>query len=121
MNLKLQSIADKGDLTKERLVIKVLKNTDIADYVILRTGCGTNGVPTTKVHNTLWLASKKLAAGDLVVIYSKAGANSEKELSGERTAHFIYWGSTTALWGAKDKVAVLLHAPEWESKTVEEL
>ena len=121
MNLKLQSIADKGDLAKERLVIKVLKDTNIADYVVLRTGYGTDGSPTTKVHNTLWLASKKLSAGDLVVVYSKAGKNNSKELSEERNAHFFYWGSTAPLWGVTDKVAVLLHAPEWQSKTVEEL
>lgn len=120
MNLKLKSIASKGDFEKERLVINVLNDTDIGDYVLLRTGFA-NGAVTVGVHNTFWFPFKQVKAGDLVVIYSKRGEHSEKELESGHKAHFFYWGRTEALWGTHDKGAVILHAPTWESAGVDEL
>lgn len=120
MNLKIKSIAEKGDFQKERLVIRVLNDTDVGDYVLLRTGL-SDGEVTTGVHNTFWFPFKNVKAGDLVVLYSKRGSQNEKELDGGRKAHFFYWGRTEALWGTHDKGVVLLYAPTWEGTSVDEL
>lgn len=123
MNLKLQSIANKGEPDKERLAIKVINDTDIGDYLLLRTGTTENS-PTTAVFNTLWFPHNEVKAGDLIVVYSKAGANRTKELESGKTAYFYYWGSPDALWSEDKegvKSAVLLNAPEWDSATAEEI
>jgi hypothetical protein len=120
MSLKLKSIADKGDLQKERLVLSVINDTDLGFYALLRTSLN-NGVVTTGVHNAFWFPYKSVKAGDLVVVYSKRGTESQKGVEGGRTAHFLYWGRTEPLWGTHDKGVVLLYAPTWHSAGVDEL
>jgi hypothetical protein len=120
MNLKLKSIADKGNFAKERLVIRVLNDTNVGEFVVLRTGYAQGSV-TIGVSNTYWFPDKSVRAGDLVVLYSKGGALNEKQLDSGNKAHFYYWGQSEALWATPDKAAVLLHAPTWESSSAEEL
>lgn len=120
MDLKIKSIANKGDAEKERLVIQVLNDTDVGDYVLFRTGWKDDAV-TTRVYDTFWFPDKNVKAGDLVVIYSRRGAKSERVLESGSTAHFFYWARTDTLWGTPDRGAVLLHAPTWDSAPVSEL
>lgn len=120
MNIEIQSIADKGNHEKERLVLKVLSDSDIGDYLLAQTGYSEGSV-TIGVHHTYWFPYKRVSAGDLVVVYSKTGKDSEKELKQGTKAHFFYWGIGTAIWNRSDRALVLLHAPEWVSKSPDEL
>jgi hypothetical protein len=120
MNLKLKSVADKGSIDKERLVIRVVNDTNVGEFAIFRTGFYDNEV-TVGVVNTFWFPDKQVRAGDLVVLYSKAGATSEKKLESGNTAHFYYWGQSEPLWSNSQRAAVLLHAPAWESSKAEDL
>lgn len=120
MNLKLKSIADKGDLPNERLVISVLKDSNIGEFAVFRTGL-VNGEIQIGVTNTYWFPDKQLKAGDLVVLYSKTGKISEKKLERGNMAYFYYWGQSQALWKTSEKAAVLLHAPAWEASGANEL
>jgi hypothetical protein len=120
MTLTIQKVADKGDIEKERLVLKALEDLDIGDYLLLRTSVSDN-MPTTAVHNTLWLPNKDVKSGDLIIIYSKSGTKRSKDMENGRTAHFYYWGSQAPLWSEAGRGAVLLNAPEWEFKSSESL
>lgn len=120
MNLKLKSVADKGDLQKERLVIRVLNDTDVGEFLIMRTGF-INEAVNIGVSNTYWFPDKAVKAGDLVVLYSKVGTIKDKPLERGGTVHFFYWGESTALWNRPNTAAVLAHAPVWESSSAEEL
>lgn len=120
MKIEIQSIADKGNHEKERLVLKVIADADIGDYLVVQTGYNDGGV-TIGTHHTYWFPYMLVSAGDLVVLYTKSGKNSEKELRQGRKAHFFYWGIDAAIWNRKDRAPVLLHAPEWVSKSPDEL
>jgi len=120
VNLKLKSLADKGNPQKERLIIRVLNDTNVGEFMVLRTGF-VNGQVTVGVSNTFWFPDTMVKAGDLVVLYSKSGAITEKVLESGNKAHFFYWGQDSALWEVDDIAVVLLHAPVWESSRAEEL
>lgn len=120
MKIKIQSIADKGIYEKERLVMKVIADCDVGDFLLLRAGYREGSV-TTGVHNTFWFPDEYVEAGDLVVVYSKSGKQNTKQLNSGKTAHFFYWGKDAALWNTKSKAPVLMHCPEWESADPEEL
>lgn len=120
MKIDIQSVADKGNFDKERLILKVTADTDTGDYLVIQTGFH-NGEVTTGAYNTFWFPYKSVFAGDLVVLYTKTGKDNVKELKGARKAHFFYWGLSSALWGRNDLAPVLLHAPEWVSKAPNEL
>ena len=120
MTMKIQSIAEKGNLEKERVVIRVVKPIDAGEYLLLCTGF-SNGSVNTGVVATFWFPDKEVNTDDLVVVYTKSGNPSEKQLDGGRKAHFFYWGRSNPLWGPAEKGVVLLHAPVWESKSTSEV
>jgi len=114
MLLKITSIADRGVLEKERIVMKAASDTDIGRFAIFR--CGVEGDQiTTIVTDTFWLPNMTVRAGDLVVLYSKVGKDNERVLKSGATGHFFYWGRTTPLWGSLDHAPVLVLTREWES------
>ena len=120
MKIRIQFVKDKGDRDHERLVFQVLRDVDLGDFMLVRTGFEDDQV-TTRVLNTFWFPYKAAAAGDIVVVYSKTGRAKQKQLSDDRTAHFFYWCQDSPLWDDDEVAPVLLYAPEWVSKAPEEL
>ena len=120
MKIRIQFVADKGDLDNERLVFRVLRDVDLGDFLLVRTGFEGDQV-TTEVMNTFWFPFKAVTAGDIVVVYSKIGRAKQKQISDDRTAHFFYWCQDSPLWDDDDVAPVLLYAPEWVSKAPQEL
>jgi hypothetical protein len=120
MKIEIQSIADKGAIEKERLVLKVRADTDIGDHLVIQTGFN-DGEVTIGTYQTYWFPYKSVSVGDLVVLYTKSGKENTKELKSGRAAHFFYWGLDSSIWGRKDRAPVVLHAPEWVSKSPNEL
>ena len=120
MNLKLRSIVAQGNLKNERLTLKALQNLDIGDYLVAQSGYERNS-PTTTLFHTLWFPYKPIKKGDLVVVYTKNGSNSERELDNGNTAHFFYFDFSEAIWNDSNKGALVLYAPTWKSKSVDDL
>ena len=120
MRMRIQYVADPGDLARERLVMRVLRGVDIGDFILVRTGFEDNEV-TTDIRNAYWFPCERLKEGDLVVLYSKKGRDRQKELDDGRQAHFYYWDQDSSLWDDEHVAPVLLHAPRWESKAPQDL
>jgi hypothetical protein len=59
--------------------------------------------------------------GDLVVIYTKVGTNQERVLDAGHKAHFYYLDLPNTIWDRPNIGAIVLHAPIWQSKSVDEL
>ncbi len=114
MQVQIDYVADRGDLDRERLVLRARRDTDIGDFLLIRTSV-EDGSVTTDVSDPLWFPDRGVKAGDLVVVYSKSGRNKRKEIEGGRTAHFFYWDQDAPLWDEGESAAVLLHAPAWMS------
>ena len=112
MRVKIESITDRGDLDRERLVLRVLGDADIGEYLLIRTGFEDDKV-TTEVVNTFWFPDRPMSRGDLVVVYSKSGAPKRKSIRDGRTAHFFYWEQESPLWDDEHCAPVLLYAPQW--------
>ena len=120
MKIEFQSIVDKGVHQKERLVLKVMADTDIGDYLIIQTGFN-NGEVTIRTYHCYWFPYKSVSAGDIVVLYTKLGKTNERDLGNGRKVHFFYWDIESAIWNVEDRSPVVLHAPEWVSKSPDEL
>jgi len=119
MNLEISSFADAGDFEKERLVIKVLKDIDIGEYAVFHSRISSEGDPTSGAKKAYWFPDGTARSGDLVVLYTKRGKASTKNLTGGRVARFYYWGLESALWGNRDAGAVVLEVAEWTFESPE--
>ena len=120
MRVQIQSVADRGDLSRERLVMRVRQDVDIGDFMLVRTGFEDDEV-TTDVSNAFWFPYKRLRGGDLVVVYSKRGSGRHKQLDDGHKAYFFYWDQDSPLWDDEHVAPVLLYAPQWASKAPQEL
>jgi hypothetical protein len=112
MNVAISSFADVGDLEKERLVLKIVKDVDIGDYAVFCTSISSDGKATAGPKKAYWFPDDVVKSGDLVILYTKQGTSSTKELDDGRTAHFYYWRQEQALWDSKHG-AVVLEISEW--------
>ena len=113
MMLELDSFADPANHEKERLVIKVLSDLDIGNYLILWSNVSETKSATAGRKTAYWFPDGTVKSGDLVILYTKSGQNSKKDLTEGHTAHFYYWGLENALWGAGVKTAVIMKIEEW--------
>ncbi|NOT07801.1 MAG: hypothetical protein HOP28_06310 [Gemmatimonadales bacterium] len=114
MKLRIDGIRDRGDAAKERVVLKVLSDSDAGAFTVFRTDA-RDGNATTSVYNTFWFPNKALSTGDLVVLYSKLGTSSEKMNKDNSKSHFFYWGLAGPIWSDKTQAAVLLESPDWQT------
>lgn len=120
MNLELRSIVSPGDLANERLTLRALADLDVGDYLVAQTGY-VGGSPTTTLHHTIWFPFKPVQKGDLIVIYTKVGTNSERVLDKGNKAHFFYLDLRGPIWKDAGKAALVMYAPSWASKSTEDL
>ncbi len=112
MNVEIRGIRDAGVPDKERLVLHVLAALDIGHYAVFASSSLEEGVSNV-VRYAYWFPDKAVKAGDLIILYSKAGADIERKSETDSVSHFFYWGAKEAVWGTPDACAVLLHVSEW--------
>jgi hypothetical protein len=112
MNVEISSFADAGNIQKERVVIKVLKDLDIGDYAVFCSAVSAAGNATSGLQKAYWFPDGTVKSGDLVVLYTKQGNNSTKALDGGGTAYFYYWRQDRALWDGNNGAAIL-EISEW--------
>ena len=113
MKININSFADAGNFQKERVIFKVEADVELGLYAVFCTALSSSGKATAGRKTAYWFPDGAVKKDDLIVLYTKCGNSSTKELSGGRTAHFFYWGGDQAMWGNGGNGAVLLHASEW--------
>jgi hypothetical protein len=121
MNVRIKSVPNAGDLTKERLVLTALAHVDIGAYAVFCSGIADAGTPdagpVAGPKRAYWFPDYEVNAGDVIVLYTKTGTQSKKPWNG-KTAHFFYWGLSAPIWGPT-VCAVLLLTSEFEFQIVE--
>ena len=114
MKLSIRGVANRGEVSRERLILDVRRDIDIGDYLLLCTGYNPEyECVTIGVLHAFWFPYHDVEADDVVVLYTKQGKNIRRK-DGDRTVHFFYWGHTSCLWDSEDSAPVILNAPEWE-------
>ena len=91
MKIKLVEIKDPGNKDKERVILKVLNETDLGGYMIAVSVEESDQTVSTDLRNVMWLEDQPLKIGDLVVVYTKSGTNGKIVNSDGSTSYFFYW------------------------------
>lgn len=112
MKIKLVEIKDPGNKDKERIILKVLNETDLGNYLIVVSTEETDQTISTDLRNVKWLDDQPLKVGDLVVIYTKSGNKGKIENSDGSVSYFYYWSLEEPIGDVKD-AGVLLFETSW--------
>jgi hypothetical protein len=114
MRLKIRGLRHPGVLPEERLVLEAVQHGDIGSYAVFCTRLLSTGDVSSKVERTFWFPDKKVQAGDLVVLYTKKGAEHDRQNEDKTTTHFFYWNLDAPLWNG-EVVPVVANLRDWEA------
>lgn len=112
MDVKLLKIKDKSDLRNERVVISVLRDCNIGEYILFDTTYSDYQI-SNKLRHTYWFPDKKVQQGDKVILYTKEGEIKEKNNESGNTSHFFYWELNETVWNKNEDCAVLVNIKDY--------
>lgn len=117
MKIEIADIKEKGTLSKERVLLNVLSDIDIGKYMIYYTRRASDNSFFTKPILSHWFVDKNVKKGDLIVLYTKSGKETEKLIrNNENTTHFFYMNEDEAFFDSEDKIIVAIELNNWETK-----
>jgi hypothetical protein len=116
MIFRISEIANAGELKRERIILKAITAGDLGRYAILRAWKGDDGSPLSgSIPNCFWFPDTAVKSGDIVVLYTKEGEDSEKENPSGSKSYFFYWDLESPIWLSKEHTAVLVNTTTWSS------
>jgi hypothetical protein len=114
MNLKIESILDRGIPGKERLWMKAASSIDLGFYVVFSSRFEGSGVSSRPKH-VHWWENYPVKAGDWVILYTGPGEHKTSQRRDGGANHFFHWGYSDAIWREPNSCAVLLELAGWET------
>lgn len=115
MKLSISKIADRGDISNERVLIKVDSTADLSSFLLASSSYVSADAIEARARNGYWFGSVDVDAGDLVVVYTKDGRVSKRPGKSRGTVHFFYRGLTKAQYSEASSCAVLFELQDWEA------
>ncbi|CAD0004787.1 hypothetical protein [Flavobacterium chungangense] len=117
MKAQINKIIDHGH-NDERILIKILEDSDIGEFLVLDTTYSSNGTVSNKVRHPFWFPDQKVKKGDWVTLYTKEGSSRSLK-NPDGTIHYLfYWGLKSNVWNNDGDCALLLHVDEWKHHKV---
>lgn len=114
MKLKIIQIVDKGTHNSEKVLIDVLEDSNLKDYIIRDTTYIREKVVSNKWVHTYEFLKQPLKKGDKVVLYTKTGTNNEKDLGNGNKEYTYFWGLNSSVWNNDGDAAVLYEIRGWQ-------
>lgn len=118
MNIEISKIMDPGIPESERVLLKVLLDDELGFYGAFKTKKTSEETISSKISATFWFPDRHVKKGDLVVLYSKAGVNTERKNNDGTTSYFFYWGTNGSIWNEPKDSVVLFKIDGWKYKSV---
>lgn len=112
MKLNILYAKDKGDITKERLVLKVLEDANTSGYVVVDATYDSDGDLSNLGKHAYKFPSKDVKKGDYVILFTKAAGSAakvEEENQSSTTNHNFYWGRKATVWNKDGDYCTLLY------------
>src|SRR5262245_4079302 len=107
MNLTIKRVLDIGNINRERVVLGVTRDDEIGNYMIAQGTTTEAGGLSQSLKPLCWFPDNPVKAGDLVVLYTKVGAQKKKVNADKSTSHFFYLGLGKCLWEGDKRAAVV--------------
>lgn len=120
MRVEIDGIENRGEPGEERLVLRVLEDTDLSYFVVLasRSTPGDRGVYAGAV-GAYWFPSTEVSSGDRVFLYTGPGAAQNEPNDYGGTDWFFYWGLDETIWAYGKDTAVVVEAASWNTAAPE--
>jgi len=108
MKLKILSIHNEGDHTKEHVLMQAQEDCDIGVYAIADSTYTDEDKISNKLRNFYWFPDTSVSKGDYVSLWTGKGNSVKAETKSGAPVHRFYWGLDKAVWNDTGDCAVLL-------------
>ena len=120
-NLEILYIGSKGELDKERVVLKALAKVDLANYILV--DAYNDGESFYDNNNEVfWFPSKIVDVGEYIRLYTKSGKNTITQAKFKEepaTFHDFYWNKPSAMWSTvRSNSAIIVQVQSWTGKKI---
>ncbi|MCD7923604.1 MAG: hypothetical protein LUI85_02465 [Bacteroides sp.] len=115
MNVKIVDLRDLNS-KDERILLKVLKDCNIGEYILFDTTYDGDGNPSNIFRHCYIFPSKKVNAGDYIQLYTGHGNQKSVERTDGYINHKFYWGSDEPIWNNEKDIAYLIHYDDCNKK-----
>jgi len=115
MKLKISSIQEKGNASKEYVWLEVTEDCDLSYYGLADTTFTSDGKIANKLRHFFWFPSKSVKKGEQVVLRTGAGNHGQYVTSDGKVVHRYFWGLGSSVWNDDGDAAVLFEIETWNT------
>lgn len=116
MNLKIHSIAGKGNLANEVIWLEVIEDVgDLSYYLVCDTTYTDDRHISNELRHVHWFPKKSVKKRDWIALHTKTGKNSTGTNDRGTTTHHFYWNLSRTIWNKDGDCAVLFELKTWET------
>lgn len=116
MKIKIRGVVDFKKQPSEKIVLDVLENCDIGEYLIFDTTYTKDGKISNKLRHSYWFPDQIVKKGDIIVLYTKEGSNTSTINANGTRNYFYYWNLKNSVWNDEGDCALLMHIDKWTHK-----
>ncbi|UAJ10649.1 hypothetical protein [Polymorphobacter megasporae] len=113
MEVSITGVYGHGDASKEHVMLSVDSDCDLGGYILADTTYVEPNRVSNELRHMFWFPTKRVVAGDTVVLRTCAGTQTEEKRELGSTRHRFYWGLEVAVWNDTGDVAILFEIAEW--------
>jgi hypothetical protein len=114
MNILTKDVLGAGVIESERVVLRVVRDENIGTYLLSAGTIQKDGDLAMDIRPLFWFPDDMLKAGDLIVVYTKAGKHKIKVNDDKSTSRFYYLGYDAPLWNATKRAVVFAKIESWD-------
>jgi hypothetical protein len=115
LKLRILSIYEKGDATKEYVSIEVLQNCTLDYFGVADTTYTDDDKISNKLRHYFWFPRREAAKGERVVLRTGTGKNDQYTTENGTKVHRFYWGLESSVWNDDGDAAVLFQIDTWKT------
>lgn len=115
MDLKVLSINEQGDASKEYVWIEVLSDCSLNNYALADTTYYDDGSISNELRHFYWFPNTNVRRGERVSLRTGNGKNTTVVNDKGQTVHRFYWGLGRAIWNDSGDAAVLFNIVDWNT------
>lgn len=117
MKVKIRGVVDGNNHKNEMLVIDVMEDTDMGQYLVMDSTYKPDGTVSNRFRHIYWFPPKKVKKGDIVILFTKKGEDITDQ-EANQVVHFFYWNVESSVWNNAGDCVVLLHCDDGTHKSV---
>ncbi|SPF45111.1 conserved hypothetical protein [Candidatus Sulfopaludibacter sp. SbA4] len=108
-------ILNRGILATENVGFKVLRDVNLGLYMVLATVEVAPNRVYAGSRPCYWFEARNVKAGDMVLLFTGKGQNTQSPSQDGHTNHFYFWGAGVAMFPGPTSKAVLVEINTWQT------